>query len=102
MNAMSKPTAKPCSVFPEAVQSKVLWTLCGAREHLDDEVKMSSIVSRLMENLSAHAKEPNFNEADYGEIEHVGELIEWLFHEQWSRASKLRAEIAELEKEAQT
>jgi hypothetical protein len=101
MNAMSKPTSKPCSVFPEGVGDRALWALCRAREQLDDEMKVSSIVSRLMENLSAHAKEPNFNEADYGEIEHVGELIEWLFQEQWGHASKLRAEIAELEKEAQ-
>ena len=54
-----------------------------------------------MQNLFNQAKEPDFSEADSGLIDHVSELINWLLEEQHSRGSKLRAEIAEIEREAQ-
>ena len=101
MNDMSKPIPKPPSVFPEGAGDKARWTRYGTIEHLDDEMKTSSIVTILMENMLERAKEPDFKEEDAGLIEHVAVLINWLFEEQHARGSKLRAEVAELEKEAQ-
>ena len=101
MNAMSKPIMKPPSVFPEGAGDKARWTRCGTIEHLDDEMKTSSIITHLMQNLSNQAKEPDFSEADSGLIDHVSELVNWLLEEQHNRGSKPRAEIAEIEREAQ-
>jgi hypothetical protein len=101
MNEMSKPIPKPPSVFPEGVGNKARWTRYGTIEHLDDEMKTSSIINLLMQNLCDQANEPSFSESDTGLINHVSELINWLLEEQRARGSKLRAEIAELEKEAQ-
>jgi hypothetical protein len=100
MNDMSKPVRKSRSAFPECVGNKAQWTLFCTREQLDDEMNVSSIVTRLMENLSARAKEPDFNEAESGEIEQVGDLIDWLFHKLWCSGSKVREQIKELEPEA--
>jgi hypothetical protein len=100
MNEMSKPVAKPPSVFPEGAGDKARWTRYGTIEHLDDEMKTSEIITLLMQNLYAQANEPDFKEADTGLIDHISELINWLFEEQRIKGEKLRAEIKELEREA--
>lgn len=96
MNEMSNPVPKPRSVFPDSVRDKALWTRHGTIEHLDDEMKVSGIITILMENLAAHAGEPDFNAADSGEIEAVAELIDWLLEKHNIKGSRLRAEIAEI------
>ena len=99
MNDMRKSIPKPRSVFPEGSGDKARWNRVCANEHLDHEMKTSEIVTILMENLCAQADEPGFTEL--GLIERYAELINWLFEEQHHRGSRLRDQIAELEREAQ-
>lgn len=101
MNEMSKPIAKPPSVFPEGAGDKARWTHYGTIEHLADEMKTSSVINHLMQSLYNQAKEPDFSEADTGLIDDVSELISWLLEKQNARGSKLQAEIAEIERGVQ-